>query len=393
MTSSSKTHISRRVESLAPSGIRKFFDLIQSMEGVVSLGVGEPDFATPWPISEAAIHAIEKGHTHYTSNYGMLELRERLAQHLASRYGIAYDFHSQLLVTVGVSEGVDLAMRAVINPGDEVLVPEPSYVSYKPCIVLAGGVAVPVVTAQANAFKLMPKDLEAKITRKTRALIISYPNNPTGAVMSRREMEAIADVAKRHDLIVVSDEVYDRLVYGGHTHTCVASLPGMKERTVLLGGFSKSYAMTGWRVGFAAASEEIIEAMVKIHQYTMLCAPTPSQTAALQALNTDDRIVDNMVREYDRRRRLLVKGLNRIGLDCFEPQGAFYAFPSIKATGMKSAAFSEALLKEERVAVIPGSAFGEAGEGHVRCCYAVSLHEIEEALMRIERFVKRHRAK
>ncbi len=393
MTSSSKTRISRRVESLAPSGIRKFFDLIQSMEGVVSLGVGEPDFATPWPISEAAIHAIEKGHTHYTSNYGMLELRERLAQHLSSRSGAAYDFHTQLLITVGVSEGVDLAMRAIINPGDEVLVPEPSYVSYKPCVVLAGGVAVPVATSQANAFKLMPKELEAKITPKTRALIISYPNNPTGAVMSRREMEAIADVAKRRDLTVISDEVYDRLVYGGHAHTCFASLPGMKERTVLLGGFSKSYAMTGWRVGFAAAAEEIIEAMVKIHQYTMLCAPTPSQTAALQALDTDDRIVENMVREYDRRRRLLVKGLNRIGLDCFEPQGAFYAFPSIKATGMTSAAFSEALLKEERVAVIPGSAFGEAGEGHVRCCYAVSLHEIEEALVRMERFVKRHRGK
>jgi len=385
--------ISNRVESLAPSGIRKFFDLIQSMEGVVSLGVGEPDFATPWPISEAAIHSIEKGHTHYTSNYGMLELRERLAQHLAARYGVAYDFHTQLLITVGVSEGVDLAMRAIINPGDEVLVPEPSYVSYKPCVVLAGGVVVPVATSQANAFKLTPADLEAKITPKTRALIISYPNNPTGAVMTKREMEAIAEVAKRRNLIVVSDEVYDRLVYGGHSHVCFASLPGMQERTIFLGGFSKSYAMTGWRVGFAAAPDDIIEAMVKIHQYTMLCAPTPGQTAALQALHTDDRLVENMVREYDRRRRVLLKGLNRIGLDCFEPQGAFYAFPSIKATGMRSNAFSEALLKEERVAVIPGSAFGEAGEGHVRCCYAVSLHEIEEALVRIERFVKRRRAK
>lgn len=383
-----RSRVARRVQSLAPSGIRRFFDLISGMERVISLGVGEPDFATPWRIREAAIHSIERGHTHYTSNYGLPELRRAIAGDMARRYGVAYDPASEVLVTVGVSEGLDLAMRAILDPGDEVIVPEPSYVSYVPCVVLAGGTPVPVATTEEDCFRLRAGDVEARTTAKTKAMVLSYPNNPTGAVMDREGLEAIGEVAKRHDLLVISDEVYDRLVYG-HTHTCFASLPGMRERTIHLGGFSKAYAMTGWRVGYAAAPRPITEAMMKIHQYTMLCASTPGQMAALEALGVDDGVAESMVQEYDHRRRLLVKGLNEIGLPCFEPQGAFYAFPSIKPTGLTSDAFAEALLMKERVAVVPGSAFGRAGEGYVRCCYAVSAREIEEALERIGRFVAR----
>ncbi len=388
LTSTTRRTISRRVEAVPPSGIRRFFDLILTMDDVISLGVGEPDFATPWRIREAAIHSVERGHTHYTSNHGLFELRRMLSDDLKRRYDLEYDPNDELLITVGVSEGLDLAMRAILDPGDAVIVPEPSYVSYAPCVTLAGGTVVPVATTEENGFRVTAEQVEKAAGRNVKALVLSYPNNPTGAVLSRDEMLAIAEVAERHDLIVISDEVYDRLVYQ-HTHTSFPSLPGMRERTVLLGGFSKSHAMTGWRVAFAAAPPEVLGAMVKIHQYTMLCAPGPSQAAAIEALKTDDRVVDDMVTAYNHRRRLLVKGLNDMGLRCFEPQGAFYAFPSIKSTGLSSDEFAESLLKEERVAVVPGSAFGAAGEGYVRCCYAVSTGEIEEALERMRRFVAR----
>lgn len=382
--------ISQRVESLSASGIRRFFDLLSTMEDVISLGVGEPDFATPWHISEAAISGIEKGYTMYTSNRGMLELRQELARNLSARYELEYDPDSELLITVGVSEGLDLAMRAVINPRDEVISPEPTYVSYNSCAILAGGVFVPVPTTAENEFRVKAADIEERVTARTKAIILGYPNNPTGAVMDRADLEEIAEVAWRRDLIVVSDEIYDQLVYGVK-HTCFASLPDMRERTILLGGFSKSYAMTGWRVGYAAASAEIIEAMTKIHQYTMLCAPITGQMAAIEALKSGESSVREMVADYDRRRRVMVKGLNAIGLSCFEPKGAFYAFPSVRVTGLSSQDFAEELLIEERVAVVPGSAFGESGEGYVRCCYATALDDIREALRRMRRFVQRHR--
>jgi len=384
--------ISRRVRDISPSGIRRFFDLLASIEGVISLGVGEPDFVTPWHIREAGIYSLEQGYTSYTSNYGLLELREELASYLAGRHGISYDPQRELLITVGVSEGVDLALRAILDPGDEVIIHDPSYVSYVPCTVLAGGVFVPVPTNLENDFQVRAGDIEKKITPRTKAILLGYPNNPTGAVMDKGELAKIAEVAKRHNLLVISDEVYDRLVYGVE-HTCFASLPGMKERTILLGGFSKAYAMTGWRIGYAAAREEIIEAMMKIHQYTMMCAPTMGQMAALEALRAGDAQVEEMVAEYDQRRRVMVKGLNDIGLTCFEPKGAFYTFPSIKGTGLSSDEFAEKLLIEDKVAVVPGSTFGQCGEGHIRCCYATSLEEIEEALERMARFVKGHRAK
>ena len=389
MTDTFRPHISERVSSLAPSGIRKFFDLILGMDDVISLGVGEPDFSTPWRIREAAIHSLEKGHTHYSSNYGLMELREKISDDLNDRYGVAYEAADQVLVTVGVSEALDLAMRALLEPGDEVIVPEPTYVSHVPCILLAGGIPVPVPTTEEEDFKVRASDIEARLTPRTKGILLGYPNNPTGAVLERRDLEAIADVIRGRDLWVVSDEVYDRLVYE-HEHVCFASLKGMQDRTIHLGGFSKGFAMTGWRVGYAAAQPHVIEAMMKIHQYTMLCAPTMSQMAALEALTTGQDEVEEMVAQYDHRRRLMVTGLNRIGMPCFMPKGAFYAFPSVKATGLTSEEFAEQLLKEERVAVVPGSAFGLSGEGHVRCCYAVSVGEIEEALQRIGRFVKRH---
>ncbi len=382
--------ISQRVERLSASGIRKFFDLLSTMEDVISLGVGEPDFATPWHISEAAISGIEKGYTMYTSNRGMPELRHELSRNLGARYGLEYDPESELLITVGVSEGLDLAMRAILNPGDEVISPEPTYVSYDSCVVLAGGVFVPVPTTAENEFRVKAADIEERVTGCTKAILLGYPNNPTGAVMERADLEEIAEVAQRRDLIVISDEIYDQLVYGVK-HTCFASLPQMRQRTIHLGGFSKSYAMTGWRVGYAAASAEIIEAMTKIHQYTMLCAPITGQMAAIEALKSGETSVREMVADYDRRRRVMVKGLNAIGLSCFEPKGAFYAFPSVKVTGLSSQEFAEKLLIEERVAVVPGSAFGECGEGYVRCCYATALDDIREALRRMRRFVQRHR--
>lgn len=388
MPSSTRRTISQRVQAVSPSGIRRFFDLLMSMDDVISLGVGEPDFSTPWHIREAAIHSVRRGHTHYSSNQGILELRRRLSDDLKQRYALDYDPTNEILITVGVSEGLDLAMRAIIDAGDEVIIPEPSYVSYGPCVVLAGGTVVPIPTSEASGFRVTAQQIESAITPKTKALVLSYPCNPTGAVLSKDQLLAIAEVARRHDLFVISDEVYDRLVYD-QPHTTVPSLPGMRDRTVLLGGFSKNYAMTGWRVGYAAAPANVLSAMAKIHQYTMLCAPGPSQEAAIEALKTDDRIVHDMVTAYNHRRRLLVKGLNGLGLSCFEPQGAFYAFPSIKATGLSSNDFAEMLLNEARVAVVPGSAFGAAGEGYIRCCYAVSTGEIEEALDRIRGFVSK----
>jgi aminotransferase len=377
------------VREIPPSGIRRFFDLLSSMENVISLGVGEPDFATPWNISEAGIYTIEKGYTMYTSNYGLPELREELAQHLNALYGLSYNPNTELLITTGVSEGLDLALRAILDSGDEVLIPDPSYVSYTACTVLAGGVFIPVPTVPENGFKVKVADIEERISSRTKVLILGYPNNPTGAVMEREDLAEIAEVAHHHNLLVISDEIYDQLVYG-IPHTCFASLTGMKERTILLGGFSKSYAMTGWRVGYVAADAEIIEAMLKIHQYTMLCAPIMSQMAAIEALRNGENEVQKMVEEYDHRRKFIVKGLNDIGLPCVEPKGAFYAFPSIKSTGLSSEEFAEKLLFEEKVVVIPGNAFGKCGEGHIRICYATSLNEVEEALQRIGNFVKKN---
>ena len=384
-----KYHISKRVNQVSPSGIRKFFDLLASIEGVISLGVGEPDYATPWHIIESAIESLEKGQTMYTSNLGMPELREELARYLKRHYGLQYDPATELLITVGVSEALDLAMRAVLDPGDEVIIPDPCYVSYDACVILAGGKAVAVPTWEQDNFALIAGDIEARITDRTRAILVGYPANPTGAVMSRDKMVEVAELAQRHRLLIVSDEIYAKLVYGVE-HTCVAALHGMKESTVLLGGFSKAYAMTGWRIGYAAAPKEIIAAMTKIHQYTMMCAPTMAQVAAIEALRSGEESAAEMVGDYNRRRLVMVNGLRDIGLPCFEPKGAFYAFPSIKSTGMTSEEFAEGLLTEEKVAVVPGSAFRKCGEGYVRCCYATSMAEIEEALTRMKRFISRH---
>ena len=381
---------SQRVNQLAPSGIRKFFDLLASIEGVISLGVGEPDFATPWHISEQAIFSLERGYTMYTSNLGIPELRQELSRYLKDNYNLAYNPDGELLITVGVSEGLDLVMRAILDPGDEVIIPDPCYVSYNPCVTLAGGTPVMVPTNQKNDFEVSAADIEARVTDKTKAILIGYPANPTGAVMPRNKLQQIAEVAQRHHLLVISDEIYAKLVYGVE-HTCFATLPGMKENTVLLSGFSKAYAMTGWRIGYAASSRDIIAAMTKIHQYTLMCAPTMAQVAAIEALKTGEPSVLKMAEEYNRRRQVIVKGLNDIGLPCFEPKGAFYAFPSIKGTGMTSEEFAEKLLVEEKVAVVPGPAFGQCGEGYVRCCYATSLADIEKALSRMKRFVAKHK--
>ncbi|MBI4185911.1 MAG: aminotransferase class I/II-fold pyridoxal phosphate-dependent enzyme [Chloroflexi bacterium] len=381
---------SKRVNQLSPSGIRKFFDLLASIEGVISLGVGEPDYTTPWHIREAAILSLEKGYTMYTSNSGMPELRQELSRYLQENHCMKYDPNGELLVTVGVSEGLDLAMRAILNPGDEVIIPDPCYVSYGPGVILAEGKPVMLPTYEENNFEISAADIEARVTPRTKAILIGYPANPTGAVLSHDKLAQLAEVARRHDLLVVSDEIYAKLVYGVE-HTCFAALPEMKERTVLLGGFSKAYAMTGWRIGYAAASRPIIAAMTKIHQYTMMCAPTMAQVAAIEALKSGEPSVKEMVADYNRRRQFIVSGLNDIGLSCFEPRGAFYAFPSIKGTGLTSEEFAEKLLVEERVAAVPGSAFGQCGEGYIRCCYATSLADIEEALTRMKRFVKNHR--
>lgn len=387
-----KQHISSRANKLSPSGIRKFFDLLSSMEGGISLGVGEPDFPTPWHIREAAIESIEQGQTMYTSNSGTPELRKELARHLKTYYGVDYEPMTEILITVGVSEALDLAMRALLDPGDEVIHPDPSFVAYNSSIILAEGIPVAVPTAEETNFELSATSVEKCITRKTRGILIGFPSNPTGAVMSRRKLADIAELARRHNLTVISDEIYSRLVYGVE-HTCFSALPGMKDHTILLGGFSKAYAMTGWRIGFAAAPKEIIAAMTKIHQYTMMCASRMGQVAALEALKGGQECVTEMVEDYNRRRLVIVKGLCDIGLSCFEPKGAFYAFPSIKCTGMTSEEFAERLLAEEKVVVVPGSVFGACGEGYVRCSYATALAGIEEALKRMKRFVNKYRVK
>lgn len=384
----SKELLNHRVAQLRPSGIRRFFELLSSMSDVISLGVGEPDFPTPWHIREAAIYSLERGYTMYTSNLGLPQLRRELARHLEERYGLSYSPDKEILITVGVSQGLDLALRALLNPGDEVLIPDPSYIAYVPCTLLAGGVPVTIPTSMEHGFILDPATVASRISPKSKVLLIGYPANPTGVVLPLEVFQELARLAERHDLIVVSDEIYARLVYGVE-HVCFAALPGMKERTVLLGGFSKAYAMTGWRLGFAAGPATIIQAMSRIHQYTMLCAPIMSQMAALEALRNGEESLSRMLEEYDRRRKVIVRGFNEIGLKCLEPRGAFYVFPSIRATGLSSQDFAERLLIEEKVAVVPGSAFGECGEGHIRCCYAVSLPEIEEALERIKRFVLR----
>jgi aminotransferase len=380
--------IAQKVDTLPPSGIRKFFDLLSSVEDVISLGIGEPDFVTPWHIREAGTYSLEKGYTMYTSNSGMPELRQELGSYLELRYRISYHPENEILITTGSSEGLDIALRAIINPGDEVIIPNPCYVAYPADIILAGGVPILVPTNEENNFVVRATDIEARITKQTKAILIGYPANPTGAVMSKKEADAIAELAKKHDLVVISDEIYARLVYGAE-HICFPSLPGMKERTILISGFSKSHAMTGWRIGYVAAERRFIQALTKIHQYTMLSAPTMAQMAAIEALRNGESEVEKMVQEYNRRRRLMVKRLNEIGLPCFEPKGAFYAFPSIKATGMNSEEFAEKLLLEEKVAVVPGTAFGPYGEGFVRCCYATSLPDIEEALRRMDRFIRK----
>jgi len=372
------------------SGLKKFFGLLASMKDVISLGIGEPDFITPWHIREAAIHSLEKGYTKYTSMPGMPELRQELSRHLMENYNLVYDSNTELLITVGVSEGLDLTMRTILDPGDEVIMADPGFVSYPACVTLAGGVPIMVPTSQENDFEISATDIEARVTGKTKAILIASPANPTGAVLSRDKMLQIAEIAQQHNLLVIFDELYAKLVYGVE-HTCLATLPEMKGRTILLSGFSKTYAMTGWRIGYAAATEEIIAAMSRIHQYTVMCAPIMGQIAAIEALKSGEVSSAEMVEEYNKRRLTIVKGLNDIGLSCFEPKGAFYAFPSIKVIGMTSEEFSEKLLLEEKVAVIPGIAFGQSGEGYVRCCYATSLANIEEALSRMKRFVDKHR--
>ncbi len=384
-----RNFVSQRVQGIPPSGIRKFFDIAATMDDVISLGIGEPDFVTPDPILEAGIRSLHAGQTHYTSNSGILEVRQALSAHLNRLYGVRYDPETEVLITVGVSEALYLALNAILDPGDEVIVPEPCFVAYVPEIVLAGGKAVTIATHVEHDFQVTATAIGAAITERTKAILLSYPNNPTGAVMSRERLMEIAKLAERHDLLVISDEIYDQLVYGVQ-HTCFASLPGMRERTITLGGFSKDYAMTGWRIGYAAASPEVLAAMRKIHQYTIMSAPTMAQVAALKALEEGAPYVEEMRAEYDRRRRLIVSGLNQLGLETFEPHGAFYAFPSIAASGMDETTFAEKLLTEERVAMVPGTAFGGSGAGFVRASYATAYEKIEEALERIARFMRRH---
>jgi aminotransferase len=377
------------VLAVPPSGIRRFFDILATMDDVISLGVGEPDFDTPRVIVEAGVESLREGRTHYTSNFGSLELRRALAAHMERRYGVRYDPATEVLITVGASEAVDLALRATCDPADEVVLHEPSYVAYVPAIVFAGGVVRHVPTRFEDDFALDPTALEAAITPRTKALFLGYPCNPTGAVLPPEVQDEIAAIAVRHDLLVYSDEIYDRLAYGTYRHRAMSALPGMRDRTILMGGFSKAYAMTGWRVGYVAAPAAILEGIVKVHQYGIMSAPTTAQDAALVALTDGEPDVERMLAEYDRRRRLLVDGLNRLGLATFEPRGAFYAFPRISTTGLTADEFTERLLTEERVAVVPGDAFGPSGAGHVRMCYATSYERLEEALVRIGRFVAR----
>lgn len=384
-----RNFVSQNVQNLRPSGIRRYFDIAATMENVVSLGIGEPDFATPAHISEAAVASLRRGETAYTSNSGTLELRQAISQYIERLYGLCYDPVDQILVTVGVSEAMFLALKAIIDYGDEVLVPEPCFVANAAAVEMAGGIAVSVDTFVEDQFQVTGAMLEAAVTPRTKAILISYPNNPTGAVLTRERMLEIAAVAEKHDLVVISDEIYERLVYGVE-HVPFAALPGMYERTIVMSGMSKAFAMTGWRIGYINAPRELMAAMRKVHQYLIMSAPTMGQIAAVQALQFGEDDVHHMTGQYDRRRRLIVDGFNQLGMTCFEPRGAFYAFPSIAATGMTSEQFCETLLNEEQVAVIPGSAFGRSGAGFVRASYATSEANIEEALIRMERFMHRH---
>ncbi len=381
--------LSQTITTIPPSGIRKFFDIVSEMKDAISLGVGEPDFDTPWHIREEGIFSLEKGQTFYTSNAGLKELKIEICNYLERRFNVSYDFKDECMVTVGGSEAIDIALRAMLDPGDEVLIPQPSYVSYPPCTILAGGVPVPILLEEKDRFRLTKEKLLAAITPKTKVLILPFPNNPTGSIMELEDLKEIAEVIKEHDLYVISDEIYSELTYTGN-HVTIASLPGMKERTVLINGFSKSYAMTGWRLGYACAPKVILQQMLKIHQFAIMCAPTTSQYAAVEALRNGDEDVAEMREAYDERRKYLVKAFNEIGMDCYEPQGAFYVFPCIKRFGMSSDEFALKLLEEEKVAVVPGTAFGDCGEGYLRVSYAYSLKNLQKAMVRIERFCKRH---
>ncbi len=381
--------LSEKIVTIPPSGIRKFFDIASEMKDAISLGVGEPDFDTPWHIREEGIYSLEKGRTFYTANAGLKDLRTEIHNYLRRKYDVTYDPDTEILVTVGGSEAIDIAMRAMLDPGDEVLVPQPSFVSYVPCAVLADGVAVPIDLEEKDQFRLTPEKLREKITPRTKLLVMPFPNNPTGAIMTRPELEEIARIVEEYDLFVLSDEIYAELTYGEERHVSFASLPGMKERTVLINGFSKAFAMTGWRLGYACAPAVILKQMLKIHQFAIMCAPTTSQYAAIDAMRNSDEDVKHMCESYDQRRRYLLHAFTEMGLDCFEPLGAFYAFPSIKRFGMTSDEFAIRLLKEEKVAVVPGSAFGDSGEGYLRVSYAYSLKSLKAALGRMERFVNR----
>ncbi len=378
------------VDSLPPSGIRKFFDVVSMMEDAISLGVGEPDFVTPWAIREAGIYSLESGQTYYTANSGLLELREEICNYMHRKYDVTYDAKTQVLVSVGGSEAIDAMIRSVICPGDEVLIPEPSFVCYKPLTIMAGGVPVTIETKEEDDFRLTPEQLKEKITDKTKLLILPFPNNPTGGVMSKSDLEAIAEVLKGTDILVLSDEIYAELLYSGEPHIPFSKIDGMYERTVVVNGFSKAFAMTGWRLGYAMGPERIIKLMTKVHQYGIMSSPTTSQYAAIEALRSCDEEVERMREEYNYRRRVIVDGFRNMGLSCFEPYGAFYVFPCIKRTGMTSEEFCNRLLEEEKVAVVPGNAFGDSGEGFIRCSYAYSIENIEEALKRISRFVEKY---
>ncbi|WP_374720353.1 MULTISPECIES: aminotransferase [Parageobacillus] len=388
MQRTKKSYLSETVARLKPSGIRRFFDLASSMEGVISLGVGEPDFVTSWNIREACILSLEQGYTSYTANAGLLELRQEIAAYLARKFHIEYDPETEILVTVGASQAIDLALRATVNPGDEVIVVEPSFVAYESLVTLAGGVPVPVETNGDDHFKLRADQIERVITDRTKALIICSPNNPTGTVLHKEELEAIAQIAKKHDLLIISDEIYAELTYDD-SYISFAAVDGMRERTILISGFSKGFAMTGWRLGFTAAPAEILQAMLKIHQYAMMCAPTMVQYGAIEALRNGEQDVEYMRKSYRRRRNYFVQSLNEIGLSCHMPGGAFYAFPSIQSTGLTSEQFAEKLLLEEKVAVVPGNVFGASGEGYIRCSYASSMEQLQEAIKRMKRFLDR----
>lgn len=386
-----RSPLSKKIVGIEPSGIRKFFDVVSEMKDAISLGVGEPDFDTPWRIREEGINTLEKGKTFYTSNAGLKELKIEISKYLERKVHVSYDYNKEVIVTVGGSEGIDIAMRAMLDPGDEVLIPQPSYVSYLPCAVLADGVPVVIPLQEKNEFKLTAEELEAAITPKTKLLVMPFPNNPTGSIMTKEDLEPIVEVVKKYDLFVISDEIYSELSYKGE-HVSIASFPGMKERTILINGFSKGYAMTGWRLGYACGPKEIIEQMVKIHQYAIMCAPTNSQYAAVEALRSCDKEVEQMRDAYNQRRRFLVSEFKRMNLKCFEPFGAFYIFPSIEEFGMTSDEFANRFLQEEKVAVVPGTAFGACGEGFLRISYAYSMDDLKVALERLERFIEKLRA-